>query len=42
MKRMCNKKTLYSELDLLKSFDHLNIIKVYDVFHTADFYDVVT
>lgn len=39
---MSAKKTLHSELDMLKNFDHPNIIKVYDVFHTEDLYYVVT
>jgi len=34
MKRMRSKQTLHSELDMLKTFDHPNIIKVYDVFCT--------
>ncbi len=34
MKRMRTKHTLHSELDMLKNFDHTNIIKVYDVFYT--------
>lgn len=42
MKRLNETEKIHSELNILKNLDHPNIIKVYDVYFTEEFYYVVT
>jgi serine/threonine protein kinase len=37
-----DQKLLLDEINILKKMDHINIIKLYDVFHYNNFFYVVT
>lgn len=37
-----DQKTLLSEINILKKMDHINIIKLYDVFYYKNFFYVIT